>query len=517
MPDMKTILFASALGPLDNPMKGWAPLSGVSTKRSLAFVYLDWKTVEPQEGVYDFSAIDKAAALPGNKGARFVIRLKLDAPNAPANFPQWIVDKKVPTIAYQGYIDDSSINGGGIMIDYNNAIVKAALVKLILAMGAKFNSDHRIAFVQIGTLGQWGEWTTYRAGNILRFSGTTQKLILETFRAAFPDKKLLGRLPYHQNDPTAVSLGGNYSWLGYHDDMFPFQTASVMLPNMAIKGRTGTWRANPMGGEIWPGREQLMLAEPYADIAVSANDNTIISSARQPFNSYYAGTRWKIIGGGQANIVTILSADDKGFAQLDAPAGNPGALCQAFFIDDSGNEWDQAYNATINSIYAFHPTFMGPYIFPGPYMKTMPTAAQTAKAQALVRLMGYQYRLLSLSVPKTITAGAPCKITLNGINEGTAPFYYPWKVKMALLQNDVPIEEFYTSWDITKWQPGNFVELFVFTSQTPGDFTLAIKIEDPWAEAAKPGIEFANKLPFNKLGYTSLMNVKILPKAATPI
>jgi len=86
---------------------------------------------------------------------------------------------------------------------------------LVRALGARYDRHPRVAFLQLGTLGFWGEWHNYPHDELFA-SNRTQQRIVEAYHTAFPHKKLMARYPgYHiEKQP----------WIGFHDDMFPEDT-----------------------------------------------------------------------------------------------------------------------------------------------------------------------------------------------------------------------------------------------------------------------------------------------------
>ena len=100
----------------------------------------------------------------------------------------------------------------------------------------------------------------------------------------------------------------------------------------------------------------------------------------------------------------------------------------------------------------------------GPYSPAMERRAKTdakfrARCDALVRLMGYQFRIATVTLPATVRRGQPLALSVTGENEGVAPFYYPWQVQAVLLNADGTVREAVPlpRADIRKWQPGAFI------------------------------------------------------------
>jgi len=163
------------------------------------------------------------------------------------------------------------------------------------------------------------------------------------------------------------------------------------------------------------------------------------------------------------------------------------------------------YATTRAAIENMHLTWIGPY---SPAIESNATPAFLATSQEMVRHMGYQYCLQRLSVRPVARAGARLPITLTGENQGVAPFYYPWPVRLALLdRNGKPAQTIDTPADIRKWLPGSFqLRAALPVHVPPGKYRLALGIIDPWQN--RPAIAFANALP-QVNGWTTLTTIEV--------
>lgn len=145
---------------------------------------------------------------------------------------------------------------------------------------------------------------------------------------------------------------------------------------------------------------------------------------------------------------------------------------------------------TLTMLERMHLTWVGPYC---PVLETNLSDAELENARRMVRRMGYQYRLTELTWR---LRGRTFSLQVRGVNEGVAPFYYPWAVEVALLRPDDSVAQTHrVDVDITRWLPGEFR----FSTQMPvqvgsGRYRLAIGIRDPWRNV--PDIRFANALPY---------------------
>ena len=217
-----------APGPLDNPLKGWCTYTDgeISQPYTMVFRYISWAELEPRESVYRFAEWEKSAwEEPGAKGKHVVLRVYADYPGKPVGTPAWLLAKGVKTTPYTDY-------GGGQSPDYNHPAFVESMERLIQAMGARYDRNPRVAFIEAGFLGFWGEWHTYPHTGMFAWP-ETQARILSTIHKAFPTKMIMTRYP--------GGAAGAQDWLGFFDDLFPEDTDGPegwqFLPTMEHSGR----------------------------------------------------------------------------------------------------------------------------------------------------------------------------------------------------------------------------------------------------------------------------------------
>lgn len=417
LPSLQIVRHTPAPGPLDNPLKGWCtyPDAGPITQPySMVFLYVPWKELEPARGRYTFEAWErKAWNTAAARGKHIVFRVYIDYPSQPSGLPDWLRKEGVKLNPYTEH-------GGGSSPDYNDPRMVAAMRRLIAALGKRYNSHPRIAFVQFGLLGFWGEWHTYPRPELFA-SAATEAKVLDAARQAFPDKKVMNRYP--------MGYAGRQKWLGFFDDMFPEDTDGkedwMFLPRLRAAGRQEAWKTVPFGGEMVPHAAKRLLSDGFA--------------------------------------------------------------------------------MTMKRLEEAHFSWVGPY---SPAIAGITEPSLVAKSQAMVRRMGYEYRLDEIRLPGKLRQGEALEVEVRGRNQGVAPFYYPWPVEMALKDGEGRIAQRWTvSSDIRTWIPG----AFRFTSRAkvsvkPGRHEVMLGIRDPWSK--KPAIGFANDLPRFR-GWTRVASVRI--------
>ncbi len=243
-----------APGPLDNPLKGWCPYTDANPIRlpySMVYFYASWNDLEPTEGRFEFEKWERAAwSVPEARGKHVVMRIFIDYPSKPSGLPGWLKDE-VKLTRYQDH-------GGGLSPDYDNPRMVTAMEQLIAAMGKRYNNHPRVAFVQLGLLGFWGEWHTWPRG-ALYAKPATERRIIDAYQRAFPGKMLMTRY--------ARDYAASQSWLGFHDDMFPEDTDNGMdwsfLSGLRRTGRDSNWKQAAIGGEMVPNQAKKWLGPRF--------------------------------------------------------------------------------------------------------------------------------------------------------------------------------------------------------------------------------------------------------------
>jgi hypothetical protein len=241
-------------GPLDNPLKGWCPYTDageIYQPYSMVFQYISWRDLEPRENEFRFDEWEKSWDVGPAAGKHILFRVYVDYPSLPSGLPDWLRKAGVKEVAYEDY-------GGGKSPDYDDPRMVAGMERLIAALGKRYNDHPRIAFIQLGLLGFWGEWHTYPR-NSLYASPETERRVIDAYRKAFPDKVLMARY--------AKGYAGRQDWLGFHDDMFPEDTDNgedwSFLAGLRKSGRTENWQVAVIGGEMTPGGAPKWLGDRY--------------------------------------------------------------------------------------------------------------------------------------------------------------------------------------------------------------------------------------------------------------
>ena len=88
----------------------------------------------------------------------------------------------------RSHVDDDSLTST------SPGRVNDAMVGLVEALGARYDADPRLGFMQLGLLGFWGEWHTWPESSLMA-SADTQEAIVAAFDRSFSTTQLQVRQP----------------------------------------------------------------------------------------------------------------------------------------------------------------------------------------------------------------------------------------------------------------------------------------------------------------------------------
>jgi len=171
--------------PLENPFKGFTTWIGNTNPifdEKLQYATFAWRDIEPQKGVYNWSRLEQGWGDVQKTGKRVGFRIAACIPGSGQNdIPQWLIDKGVSMRPY-------SIDGHqGFAPNWDDTVFLAAHHDFITALGNRYDQDPRVAWIDIGSYGFWGEWHVW-LNESLTATRETKQAILEDYFQAFPTK-----------------------------------------------------------------------------------------------------------------------------------------------------------------------------------------------------------------------------------------------------------------------------------------------------------------------------------------
>jgi hypothetical protein len=293
MPGLQITNLAYARAPIDNPLKGIMANTGHSQSardrfpHSLIFAYIPLRDAIIGPTNFVWNSLEAVIKVATNDHCQLVPRFFLDYPGwTNSAIPQYLLDGGLQTWTYTDYGNKNSL-----FPNYEDPNLRAALTNFIAAYGARYDGDPRIAFVQIGTIGVWGEWHYGGASMLPHWASlTAQAEVVQAYVAAFKKTKVLFRYPAGtNNDAGGVATFRNDDLpLGYYDDAFCTTTVPMsdvkgppewgncyQMAEMRLAGATDHWKQWPYGGETYYAKGACIFSNPPCVIGVQTWSNCV--------------------------------------------------------------------------------------------------------------------------------------------------------------------------------------------------------------------------------------------------
>jgi hypothetical protein len=252
----KTYKYSEGSTAVHNPYIGYAPSTdsvSLCEKSTLVYAEILWSELEPEEGRFDWDNFENVHHLSRwrDEGKKLVLRFVCDKPGKEAHMdiPNWLYDKTGDGAEY-----DISY-GKGYCPDYNNEDFIAAHEKAIKEIADHFRGENFLAYVELGSLGHWGEWHTYYAADIPRMPEVVVRTrYVQHYVSSFDYCMLLMRRPFAElpegagvfNDMTGIA-NDTILWLKWIEEGGDYNETGE---KGAIKAVPDIWEKAPVGGEF---------------------------------------------------------------------------------------------------------------------------------------------------------------------------------------------------------------------------------------------------------------------------
>lgn len=446
-----------------NPLIGYmqnAEESEPYTETSLVYIDLTWRELEPERGKFNWDAIEKANHLTRwrAEGKHAVLRFVCDLPGEEVHrdIPDWLY------AATGDGVDYAIAYGRGYCPNYTNAVFREEHHRALREIGRYFTENWGafVSYVELGSLGHWGEWHVKYADGLPYLPKTEiRKEYVEAYVAAFPNARLLSRRSF-QEMPEGTGI--------YNDVTGNVPETERLLRELSE------------GADLGSAQEENAI-RPLPDIWNSApvgGEYTSSLSMEGMLNRDFRSTL-KLIEASHPSFLGPKIPDMRGTAEETAAA-------------DTGEE-DEAGGD-------------------GPLSETA-----LRNARRIQGMLGYRYRVTEISISDAATddgvvdtlykqltgqMGTPAKykcvrVTLR--NDGLAPMYFDWPVKLYLVKDgdrtkcsSYPVGGL----QLTKIPEDSeaSAEVLIPAAELDAENTqLYIGIEDP--ESGKPVVQLAMDVP----------------------
>ena len=166
------------------------PLSGIYQQR------LFWDKLEPQEGKINFGLIDSALAKSVRNGQ--LLNFRVMCQDVEMTVPKWALDAGVASPFY------------------DNPVFIEKQINLIKALGQRYDGNPGVCFVDIGSIGQWGEWhidpDAKDPTKIVYPSYETVKKIINAYFSSFKKTPLVALISFKEKYGFQYATSNGSGW-----------------------------------------------------------------------------------------------------------------------------------------------------------------------------------------------------------------------------------------------------------------------------------------------------------------
>jgi len=243
---------------LRNPLKGF---TGRDNEWStLLHHYFAWNTLERDttDGVERIREMTEERWADLSPGTKVIPRVYLHYPGRPLRWPTDLEEN-----------------------DFSSEDFTNRMIKLVENLGQVWNNDPRVAFVEMGIIGKWGEHHSPAP------SLEMQEIMSEVFLRAFPDRQVSVRHPWRGFRPGKFGV--------YWDSWGHWQQMWAQGRLIAELNEDGYWKSNYIGGEVaydW-GLWEIQPGRTHTDtVALPVHREYMINSIR-----WLHGTQLRWISG----------------------------------------------------------------------------------------------------------------------------------------------------------------------------------------------------------------------------
>ena len=261
---------------LSNPGVGLAPWAKneetLNMNTKLVYIDLSWAEWEPREGQYDYETFETKNHIQEYKeqGRQAVFRFYMDYPSNESHkdIPNWLYEK----INREGTWYNTSY-GKGFSPNYNNQILIEYHKKAIEAFAKRYGNDDFFLYIELGSLGHWGEWHVNHEEGVEKFPDYEIRIqYVEPYIQNLKNAKLLMRYSLKEakeynfglyNDMAGDQEETEYWFEGMTGKGLWEQTEKEDLANNLDK-----WKTMPIGGEFASSYSNDYFLKDHLDITL---------------------------------------------------------------------------------------------------------------------------------------------------------------------------------------------------------------------------------------------------------
>ncbi|MCA9425947.1 MAG: DUF4832 domain-containing protein [Candidatus Omnitrophica bacterium] len=282
---------------LVNPMMGWtfhfysnipanygsklAPSDLLEEFPGLSTIYLriPWSYLEPEEEVFTWSMVDAPAQRWIDQGLQVAFRISCSESWMRYATPQWVEEAGAKGFDFTW--GKGAIEGGQHWEpDYNDPVFLEKLDRFLEVMAERYDGNPRVAFIDVGSFGVWGEGHTF-ASTQIKYSSETVIRHIDLYRKHF--KK------------TLLAANDDFSFQGEETIEYARdQGLTLRDDSILVQPPPKQYFHAGQAEMFWPRLPVILENEHYGGSRDRGNwgDGSLLLQAVEDYHASYASIHW---------------------------------------------------------------------------------------------------------------------------------------------------------------------------------------------------------------------------------
>ncbi len=246
---------------------------------SVVYLRIPWSYIEPEEGRFNWAVLDTPAQRWISKGKQIAVRISCSE-----SWMRWATPEWVHRAGAKGYEFEP---GAGVRVDgpcwepdYDDPIFLQKLDNFLSALAKRYDGNPEVAFIDVGSLGVWGEGHT--------FASTQLKIPLETVK-----KHIDLHLKHFKR--TLLAANDDFSFHGDETINYARQMGLTLRDDsILVQGGQNAYFHAQMAQAFWRDRPVIVECEHYGPSKERGywQDGSKYLQAVEEYHASYASIHW---------------------------------------------------------------------------------------------------------------------------------------------------------------------------------------------------------------------------------
>jgi hypothetical protein len=302
--DVKTVRPADTGEALINPDMGWTmhfysnipanygsklePADTLDDFPGLSSVYLrvPWAYLEPQEGKFNWALLDTPAQRWAAKGKRACFRITCSENWMKFATPEWVKNAGAKGVFYE-FGKGPKENGPLWDPDFADPVFLKKLENFLKAMAARYDGSPRVAFVDVGSFGLWGEGHTMMSSQVPEAqTDAIARQHMDLYARLFPRTLLC----------ISDDIAG-HNKPGRHFPLMDYALSkgiSMRDDSICVQPPPNSWYHAEMAQEFWPRLPVILEHEHYGGSKQrnAWGDGSLLLKSVEDYHASYMSIHW---------------------------------------------------------------------------------------------------------------------------------------------------------------------------------------------------------------------------------